>query len=703
MSATSTDPNKNKKSHQQGRLKSFFTKKFTFQSISEGTGTEILTDVNTDATTKTKKSKLVKGGSFKNNNNNNEESDSDEDMIGEESVSWFGSKKYDSEKDASPVVRSFLATYLRKKRFRLYVQKDPALKDARLRIATINEIIATERSFVSLLNKCVKKYMEPLSSKKLLDEQQIAIIFSNMEQIKAANETLLAGMEDGTMTMGQLFKRMGPFFKIYSEYVKNFDQSSALLDELALKNKKIARFLETTSDNPDVGMALASFLILPVQRIPRYKLLLSELIKRTPEDHIDYANLTAAEKEVAKVANEVNEKKRKDEADNAIIALQSVLSSRINDILRPHRSFVSKGVLCVNNSDTRYDAYMYNDVLFLIPPKVDAENIIVLFFVFCEVVEQDANEFTITLRILSNNNIQSFVLKCLSYNEFITWSEDITSNISAIHQKILKKFNLNNIQPLFKIGNSRKTLLKELEEAEQSQDSIKTELEQLQPKYLALQAEICYLEDEIRFIRNKLLEKRLEFEEMKKSYDPVFAKKNDIDIVLTRNSHLLKECDYVILRMLNNDDDAFKEIFNDKAKVQLLPDAAEESTILSKKLALLVPNEYTETDEPMIETLNLLYRKPLPDHWRYLPRERFVPKYLPDREYYSKYEMFTSVQQILEPPSEEIYDNEQEEEEVPVLSTPLDILPKDVKDVITYLQSQSEYWKRKYISFVTNE
>jgi arsenate reductase-like glutaredoxin family protein len=107
--------------------------------------------------------------------------------------------------------------------------------------------------------------MEPLSSKKLLDEEQIAIIFSNMEQIKAANETLLAGMEDGTMTMGQLFKRMGPFFKIYSEYVKNFDQSSALLDELALKNKKIARFLETTSDNQDVGMALASFLILPVQ------------------------------------------------------------------------------------------------------------------------------------------------------------------------------------------------------------------------------------------------------------------------------------------------------------------------------------------------------------------------------------------------------------------------------------------------------
>jgi hypothetical protein len=92
MSTTSTDPNKNKKSHQQGRLKSFFAKKFTFQSTSEGTGTEILADVNTGAITKTKKSKLVKVGSFKNNSNNNEESDSDESMVGEESVSWFGSK-----------------------------------------------------------------------------------------------------------------------------------------------------------------------------------------------------------------------------------------------------------------------------------------------------------------------------------------------------------------------------------------------------------------------------------------------------------------------------------------------------------------------------------------------------------------------------------------------------------------------------------
>jgi len=35
---------------------------------------------------------------------------------------------------------------------------------------------------------------------------------------------------------------------------------------------------------------------MPVQRIPRYKLLLTELLKHTPEDHPDYEVGTVKEK-----------------------------------------------------------------------------------------------------------------------------------------------------------------------------------------------------------------------------------------------------------------------------------------------------------------------------------------------------------------------------------------------------------------------
>ena len=43
---------------------------------------------------------------------------------------------------------------------------------------------------------------------------------------------------------------------------------------------------------------LPSLLIMPIQRIPRYRLLFEELLKETPEDHLDYDDIKAALKEI---------------------------------------------------------------------------------------------------------------------------------------------------------------------------------------------------------------------------------------------------------------------------------------------------------------------------------------------------------------------------------------------------------------------
>jgi hypothetical protein len=46
------------------------------------------------------------------------------------------------------------------------------------------------------------------------------------------------------------------------------------------------------------GLDLRSYLIQPVQRVPRYKLLLTELLKHTRDTHPDWSNLSAALTEV---------------------------------------------------------------------------------------------------------------------------------------------------------------------------------------------------------------------------------------------------------------------------------------------------------------------------------------------------------------------------------------------------------------------
>jgi hypothetical protein len=53
------------------------------------------------------------------------------------------------------------------------------------------------------------------------------------------------------------------------------------------------------------------YLILPVQRIPRYELLLGELLKLTPKFHVDYDNLSKARAAFASLGEYMNTEKRR--------------------------------------------------------------------------------------------------------------------------------------------------------------------------------------------------------------------------------------------------------------------------------------------------------------------------------------------------------------------------------------------------------
>ena len=61
----------------------------------------------------------------------------------------------------------------------------------------------------------------------------------------------------------------------YVQYCNNFDNAIKTLDDCKEKSEKFRRFLETATTIKRVKKyQLAAFLTLPVQRLPRYMLLL---------------------------------------------------------------------------------------------------------------------------------------------------------------------------------------------------------------------------------------------------------------------------------------------------------------------------------------------------------------------------------------------------------------------------------------------
>jgi hypothetical protein len=100
---------------------------------------------------------------------------------------------------------------------------------------------------------------------------------------------------------------------MYTTYVNEHESASNDLKYLreSKKYSEFNRFCLACCVNPvSKGLNLSSLLITPIQRIPRYKLLLSELIKNTPEDHPDKADLDKALTIISATAKHINDSVR---------------------------------------------------------------------------------------------------------------------------------------------------------------------------------------------------------------------------------------------------------------------------------------------------------------------------------------------------------------------------------------------------------
>lgn len=112
--------------------------------------------------------------------------------------------------------------------------------------------------------------------------------------------------------------------KMYTSYVQNFSGATQTLGKL-LTDKKYERFKvyvdQCRSDPRCQGLSLESFLVMPVQRIPRYKLLLTELLKNTEESNKDYILLSKALEAIESVATLMNEDLRQNEKHDEMYVL----------------------------------------------------------------------------------------------------------------------------------------------------------------------------------------------------------------------------------------------------------------------------------------------------------------------------------------------------------------------------------------------
>ncbi|KAL9657801.1 hypothetical protein ABK040_013139 [Willaertia magna] len=209
------------------------------------------------------------------------------------------------------------------------------------RTKILEEILSTEQEYVDNLETLYQVYEKPLLEKGEslgFEKSSHVKIFNDLGPIRHTNTFLLAELKKHVAeekefskkpekTIGEIFVNCAPFLKCYTTYCNQFNNNCTILRTIRKEHPELEKFLlaQQKSGLHNVnGRPINSFLILPVQRIPRYRLLLNELLEKTPKLHRDYEGLQKALQTIASIADFVNEKIRDFESDEKLVQLMTL-------------------------------------------------------------------------------------------------------------------------------------------------------------------------------------------------------------------------------------------------------------------------------------------------------------------------------------------------------------------------------------------
>jgi hypothetical protein len=215
----------------------------------------------------------------------------------------------------------------------------------------------------------------------LIEQRDYDIIFKELNSIRLVNKTFLSQLElrfaedkqnkKPTQTLGEIFFKFAPIFKSYASYCNNYDNVDSKIRELQ-KNKQFSEFLKTQrTSKPARGYDLLSLLIMPIQRIPRYNLLLKELLSNTSKLHRDYEYLQKGLDAIKSTADYVNQRMKDFENQLRVTEISNLIGM---NFVKTSRNFRIQGAVKVYVNAVWEDRYcfVFNDTLvFCEKPKKD--------------------------------------------------------------------------------------------------------------------------------------------------------------------------------------------------------------------------------------------------------------------------------------------------------------------------------------------
>ncbi|CAG9824346.1 unnamed protein product [Phaedon cochleariae] len=231
------------------------------------------------------------------------------------------------------------------------------------------EIVNSEIKYVHQLEIILNFFMKPTKEQKLLRADDFHIMFGNIITIYNINKELLDELNLGIHNVTNAFSKISPFLKLYSVYAYDFKHILNILQDARSLNPNFAKFIENQESRPEVQNKLSALLITPIQRVPRYKLLLKQLQELTKPTEKEYDRLSDCLDKVTDAADHINKIVKDQENMQRILEIQRYLKSGEPIIVKPGRTLIKDGILVKMStkncpSEQLYTVLMNDIILF---------------------------------------------------------------------------------------------------------------------------------------------------------------------------------------------------------------------------------------------------------------------------------------------------------------------------------------------------
>ncbi|KAL0968730.1 hypothetical protein UPYG_G00270940 [Umbra pygmaea] len=342
-------------------------------------------------------------------------------------------------------------------------EADCAAKKSKI-VHIVREIRSSEDVFVNVLKLLHIDFREAVSKaslqsvKPVVEERILNQILYYLPQLYELNQDLLRELNervdqwDQHGRLADIFVKKGPYLKMYSTYIREFDKNVALLHEQTRKNQGFAAVVREFEARPlCANLALNHYLLKPVQRIPQYQLLLTDYLNNLSPDCEDYKDTQAALNIVKEVANHANDSMKQGDNFQKLIRVQCSLNGH-HEIVVPGRVFLKEGVLKKLSRKVMQPRmfFLFNDTLLYTTPVQSGQfklnNMMSLAGMKVSKPSQEAYQNELTIEGVE----RSFILSASSAAERDDWLEAISMAIKDHTRKkisFIPSKSLEEIEP----------------------------------------------------------------------------------------------------------------------------------------------------------------------------------------------------------------------------------------------------------------